>query len=61
MSPKLPTVKLINHDFHDPIYTKEEIAGFKTEFTRIQKNIQILENQLTLERAKLKGLKHLLK
>lgn len=56
-----PSVKLIHHDFHAPIYTKEEIANFKIEQERIQKNIQILEDQLQIERAKLQGLKHLLK
>lgn len=61
MSRTIPTVKLVHHDFHDPIYTPEEIIGFKTEFVRIQKNIQILEDQLTQERAKLTGLEHLLK
>ncbi len=61
MVPKLPKVQLIHHDYHDPIYTPEEIAGFQSEFTRIKKNIQILEDQLAIERAKLKGLAHLLK
>lgn len=61
MVSRLPTVKLIHHNFHEPIYTPEEIAGFKTEAARIKKNIQILEDQLTIERAKLQGLEHLLK
>lgn len=61
MPRKIPTVKLINHDFHDPIYTPAELAGFQEEVLRIQKNIQILEDQLIQERAKLAGLKHLLK
>ena len=61
MPKSTPSIKLIHHDFHAPIYTKEEVANFKIEATRIQKNIHILEDQLTLERAKLKGIKHLLK
>lgn len=56
-----PSVKLVHHDFHAPIYTKDEIANFKLEQERIQKNIQILEDQLQIERAKLQGIKHLLK
>lgn len=56
-----PSVKLIHHDFHDPVYTPEELANFKLEQERIQKNIQILEDQLQIERAKLQGIKHLLK
>lgn len=61
MAQTTPTVQLIHHDFRDPIYTQSEIAGFKEELIRIQKNITILEDQLKLERAKLAGLKHLLK
>ena len=61
MRAKLPTVKLIHHDFHDPIYTQEEIANFTTEAERVQKNIQILEDQLLIEKNKLAGLQHLLK
>lgn len=61
MPRKSPTVALIHHDFHDPIYTTAELIGFKEEVARIQKNIQILEDQLSVERAKLAGLKHLLK
>lgn len=56
-----PTVKLIHHDFHEPIYTEAEQANFQLEAERIQKNIQILEAQLQIERAKLQGLQHLLK
>lgn len=56
-----PAIKLIHHDFHAPIYTPEELTNFKLERERIQKNIQILEDQLQIERAKLQGIKHLLK
>lgn len=61
MAAKTPTVKLIHHDFHEPIYTQAELAGFHAELVRIKQNIQILEDQLQLERAKLTGLQHLLK
>lgn len=61
MRRKIPSVTLIHHDFHDPIYTAAELAGFQEEILRLQKNIQILEDQLVQERAKLAGLKHLLK
>jgi len=61
MAQKTPSVTLIHHDFHDPIYTQDEQANFKVEAERVLKNIQILEDQLKLERAKLAGLKHLLK
>jgi hypothetical protein len=61
MATKPPSVKLIHHDFHEPIYTSAEQANFKLEVERIQKNISILEDQLAIERAKLAGLQHLLK
>jgi len=61
MKGKSPTVQLIHHDFHDPVYTKEELANFQVELARIKKNIQILEDQLAVEKNKLKGLQHLLK
>lgn len=61
MPRKNPIVKLVHHDFHDPIYTAAEQANFQTELARIQKNIEILEAQLAVERAKFDGLKHLLK
>lgn len=56
-----PSVQLIHHDFHAPIYSPDELANFKLERERIQKNIRILEDQLQIERAKLQGIKHLLK
>ena len=56
-----PSVKLIHHNFHDPHYTEAEVANFKVEIERINKNIQILEDQLAIERSKLNGLQHLLK
>jgi len=56
----IPKVTITHFVVKPPQYTSEEISGLKEQALRLEKHIDILEEEIKIKRAELVGIKSLL-
>ena len=56
----VPQVTFTHHRVEPPKYTKEELDGLKDQALRLEKHIDILEEEIKIKKAELIGIRSLL-
>lgn len=56
----IPQVSFIHHRVNPPKYTEEELSGLKEQVLRLEKHIEILEEEIKIKKAELVGIKSLI-
>lgn len=51
-----PKVEITYHLVEPPKYTKEELSGLKEQALRLEKHIDILEEEIKIKNAELQGI-----
>ena len=59
-SRKPPKVIITHHEVEPPKYTPEELSGLKDQAIRLEKHIEILEQEVKIKKAELVGIRSLL-
>lgn len=57
---KPPVLSIEHHRVGPPVYTPEELSGLKDQALRLEKHIEILEEEVRAKKAELVGLRSLL-
>lgn len=57
---KIPKVTITHHLVEPPKYTAEEMSGLKDQTLRLEKHIDILEEEIKIKKAELAGIRSLL-
>lgn len=57
---KVPKVIITHHDIEPPKYSPEELTGLKEQALRLEKHIDILEEEIKIKKAELQGIRSLL-
>jgi hypothetical protein len=58
---QLPQVTITHHVVKDPQYTKEEIRGLRDQALRLEKHIEILEEEIKIKKAELSGINSIIR
>lgn len=51
-----PIVTITHHNVEPPKYSPEEISGLKEQALRLEKHIEILEEEIKIKKAELSGI-----
>ena len=57
---KVPKVIITHHDVGPPKYSPEEMVGLTEQALRLEKHIDILEEEVKIKKAELEGIRSLL-
>jgi hypothetical protein len=56
----LPQVTITHHNVEPPKYSKEELSGLKDQALRLEKHIDILEEEIKIKKAELIGIRSII-
>jgi hypothetical protein len=56
----VPQLSVVHHRVGPPQYSPEEISGLKDQSLRLEKHIEILEEEIKIKKAELVGIKSII-